>query len=185
MLDRLRKSLESSPVVRFGEYHYFIHPVTDGIPSMDPGMLEEVLDEIYESCEFGCDLIVGAETMAIPLMAPLSLMTGIPYNIIRKRRYGLPGEVSVKQVTGYSSKDLYINGVSSGDRVVIVDDVVSTGGTLRALVTALRAIGAEIMDIVIVVEKTDHLEELEEELGIAIKTLVKVEVRDGKVVVLS
>jgi adenine phosphoribosyltransferase len=185
MLERLRKSLETAPVVKFDDYDYFIHPVTDGIPSMDPELLDEVVEAIRHSCDFQCDMIVGAEAMAIPLMVSLSLKTGLPYNIIRKRRYNLPGEVSVMQLTGYSSKELYINGISPGDRVVIVDDVVSTGGTIRALVKAIRSIGAEIIDVLIVLEKANHLEELEEELDIRIKTLVRVEVRNGKVVVLS
>lgn len=185
MLEKLKESLKSSPVVRFGEYDYFVHPVTDGIPIMEPDLLEEVIDHICRICDFDCDVIVGVEAMAIPLMAPLSLRTGVPYNIIRKRRYGLPGEVSVKQITGYSSKDLYINGISRGDRVVIVDDVISTGGTLKALVEALKAIGAEIEDIIIVVEKTDRKAALERELDVIIRTLVKVEVQDGKLIVLS
>jgi adenine phosphoribosyltransferase len=185
MLEKLRESLKTSPVVRYGEYDYFIHPVTDGIPFMEPDLLEEVIGQICTMCDFDCDLIVGAEAMAIPLMVPLSLKTGVPYNIIRKRKYGIPGEVSVKQVTGYSKLDLYINGISRGDRVVIVDDVISTGGTLRALVTALRMIGAKIEDIIVVVEKTDDKAALEEELKVGIKTLVKIEVRDGKVIVLS
>ncbi|NYT11805.1 MAG: purine phosphoribosyltransferase family protein [Methanomassiliicoccales archaeon] len=185
MLEKLRESLKDSPVVRFGEYDYFIHPVTDGIPFMEPDLLEEVIDHICSVCDFECDLIIGAEAMAIPLMAPLSLKTGVPYNIIRKRRYGLPGEVSVKQVTGYSKLDLYINGISRGNRVVIVDDVISTGGTMRALVTALRGIGARIEDIIIVVEKTDEKAALEQELNVRIKTLVKIEIRDGEVIVLS
>jgi adenine phosphoribosyltransferase len=185
MLEKLRGSLKASPVVRFGEYDYFIHPVTDGIPFMEPDLLEEVIVHICTMCDFDCDLIVGAEAMAIPLIASLSLKTGVPYNIIRKRKYGLPGEVSVKQVTGYSKLDLYINGVSRGDRVVIVDDVISTGGTLRALITALREIGAKIEDIIVVVEKTDEKAALEKEFKVRIKTLVKIEVRDGKVIVLS
>lgn len=185
MLEKLKESLKSSPVVRFGDYDYFVHPVTDGIPIMEPDLLEEVIDHICRICDFDCDMIVGVEAMAIPLMAPLSLRTGVPYNIIRKRRYGLPGEVSVKQITGYSSKDLYINGISRGDRVVIVDDVISTGGTLKALVEALKAIGAEIEDIIIVVEKTDRKAALERELDVIIRTLVKVEVQDGKLIVLS
>jgi adenine phosphoribosyltransferase len=185
MLEKLKESLKSSPVVRFGEYDYFVHPVTDGIPIMEPDLLEEVIDHICRICDFDCDMIVGVEAMALPLMAPLSLRTRVPYNIIRKRKYGLPGEVSVKQITGYSSKDLYINGISRGDRVVIVDDVISTGGTLKALVKALKKIGAELEDTIVVVEKTDDKADLEKELEIKIKTLVKIEVRDGKVIMLS
>lgn len=185
MLQRLKESLERSDIVRFGDYQYFVHPITDGIPTMDPKVLQEVLDRILEIGDFRCDLIVGAEAMAIPLMVPISLKTGIPYSVVRKRRYGLPGEVSVHQTTGYSEKELYINGLKRGDRIVIVDDVLSTGGTLKAMVQAFKAMGVIVVDVIIVVQKTDRLAEMEAELGLRIKTLVHVEVRDGKVRVLS
>ncbi|HOE53037.1 MAG TPA: hypoxanthine/guanine phosphoribosyltransferase [Methanomassiliicoccales archaeon] len=184
MLERLKESLERSDVVRFGEYQYFVHPITDGIPAMDPRVLEEVLDRIFDMMPMDVDYLVGAEAMAIPLIVPLSLMTGIPYNVVRKRRYGLPGEVSVRQTTGYSEKELFINGLRKGDRVIVMDDVVSTGGTLRAIVKALRAMGVEVADIIVVIRKTDRLEELERDIRQKVRTLVSVEVRDGRVHVL-
>lgn len=180
----MKESLERSDVVRFGEYQYFVHPITDGIPAMDPRVLEEVLDRIFDMMPMDVDYLVGAEAMAIPLIVPLSLMTGIPYNVVRKRRYGLPGEVSVRQTTGYSEKELFINGLRKGDRVIVMDDVVSTGGTLRAIVKALRAMGVEVADIIVVIRKTDRLEELERAIGQKVRTLVSVEVRDGRVHVL-
>ncbi len=67
-----------------------------------------------------------------------------------------------------------------GDRVVIVDDVISTGGTIAAIVKALQGMGALIVDIIVVVEKGDRRPALERELGVTIKTLVKVEVRQGR-----
>ncbi|HEY3420421.1 MAG TPA: hypoxanthine/guanine phosphoribosyltransferase [Methanomassiliicoccales archaeon] len=185
MLENLRRSLEAAPIVKMGDYNYFVHPVTDGIPFMEAAVMKEIIDRIQNVGDFDCDYIVAPEAMGIPLAVPLTLRTGIPYNVVRKRRYGLPGEVSVHQVTGYSEKELYINGLRSGDRVVIVDDVISTGGTMRALVQALQNMGVRIVDIIVVVEKGDRKEALEAELHIKIKTLVKVEVRDGKLAVLN
>ena len=98
--------------------------------------------------------------------------------------YGLPDEVNMTQVTGYSKCNLFINGVKAGDTVVIVDDVVSTGGTLWALVEALKKMYVKISDIIVVVEKTDKKTEIERKIGHPIKTLVKVDVVDGKVVIL-
>ncbi len=184
-MEKLKESLERSDVVRFGEYQYFVHPITDGIPSMDPQVLDEVLNSIYDIMDLDVDYLVGAEAMAIPLIVPLSLMTGIPYNVVRKRKYGLPGEVSVKQTTGYSEKELYINGLRKGDRVMVLDDVVSTGGTLRAIVLALKGMGVEVRDVIVVVKKTDKLDELEREIGQKVRTLVEVEVRGGKVRVIT
>ena len=72
---------------------------------------------------------------------------------------------------------------NKGDKVLIVDDVLSTGGTLRAVTQALRSIGADIVDTVIVFNKHRGKKKLEDELGIEIKTLLDVDVVDGKVVV--
>ncbi|MFQ5909632.1 MAG: hypoxanthine/guanine phosphoribosyltransferase [Thermoplasmata archaeon] len=177
----MKESMDMCPVVKFGEYEYFIHPITDGIPLGDPEVLEEVTEAIISVANLDCDKIVTAESMGFPLAASLSLATGIPYVFIRKRNYGLPGEISVKQITGYSGSDIFINFIGEGDRIVFVDDVLSTGGTLRAVVQALRAIKAELVDVVIVFNKNPSKAELEKELDVTVKTLLDVRVIDGKV----
>ena len=181
-LARLRASMKTCPVVRFGDYSYFVHPITDGIPLGDPLVLEEVIDEMLRVGDFRCDKIITIESMGFPLAAQLSIKTRVPYVFIRKREYGLPGEVSVQQVTGYSEKKLFMNNIKRGDRLVFVDDVVSTGGSLRAVVSAINKVGAKIIDAIIVFEKTRNRKGLEKELGIRIKTLLGVDVIDGEVV---
>jgi adenine phosphoribosyltransferase len=111
------------------------------------------------------------------------LELSIPFSVVRKRGYGLPGEVNVNQVTGYSKGDMFINGITKGERVVVIDDIISTGGTLRAIIKALLSMEVELVDVIAIVEKSGGKGQLEKELGICIKTLVKVEVRDGRVYV--
>ena len=180
-LERLRASLKDCPIVRFGDYEYFVHPITDGIPLGRPDLLDEVLAELARIGDWSrCDKIVTAESMGFPLAAGLSLRVQKPYVFIRKRQYGLPGEVSLKQTTGYAKTDMFINNIHREDRVVFVDDVISTGGTLLSIAQALRKIGAEITDILIVFEKTREKARMEKELGIKIKTLLRVDVVQGK-----
>lgn len=183
-LETLKASLIESTVVKRGDYDYIVHPITDGIPRMDPKLLDEISSAMTEVCEFDCDYIMTIEALGIPLATALSLKTGKPFNIVRKKMYGMPDEVSLTQVTGYSKANLFINGVKAGDTVVIVDDVVSTGGTLWALVEALKKMYVKISDIVVVIERTDKKAEIERKIGHQIKTLVKVDVVNGKVVVL-
>jgi len=183
-LEALKASLVDSPIVKRGDYDYMVHPITDGIPRVEPVVLKEISDAMAEIGNFDCDMIITIEALGIPLATALSLKTGKPFNIVRKRMYGLPGEVNLSQITGYSKSPLFINGLKAGDRVVIVDDVVSTGGTLWALVEALKSMQVKIADILVVIEKTDKKPEIERKLGLQIKTLVKVDVVDGKVVVL-
>ncbi|MBI0583654.1 MAG: adenine phosphoribosyltransferase [Methanomassiliicoccus sp.] len=181
-LEGLKRSMEGAVVVPRGGYSYIVSPLTDGIPFMEAEVLEEVIDRMVEIADLDCDRLVAPEAMGIPLVVPLSLHTGIPYVVVRKRSYGLPGEVSVCQVTGYSTCQMYINGLREGDRVVLVDDILSTGGTLRSIVTALRSMGVEVVDTVVVLEKGDGRAALERELGMCIKTLLRVDVLGGRVV---
>jgi adenine phosphoribosyltransferase len=112
-----------------------------------------------------------------------SLKTGLPLNIIRKKSYGLPGEQKIKQITGYSKGDLYINALESGDKIILIDDVLSTGGTLKCIIETLNDMDVSVLDIIIAIEKTGRREELEAEIGHKIKTLVKVEIVEGRVIV--
>jgi len=184
-LDRLKDSLGASPVVKMGDYDYFVNPVTDGIPQMDPAVLADIIVGLKEIGDFHCDIIVAPESMGIPIAVPLSLSLGIPYSIVRKKHYGLPGEIKITQTTGYSKSEMYINGISRGDRVTVVDSVVSTGGTLRAVLRGLGTIGAEIVDVLVAVEKGDGKAPLERDLGVKIKTLVKIRCQCGKVEVID
>lgn len=181
---RLTESFLSSPVVDFDGYPYFVNPISDGIPRMDKELLDEVADGIVKTAELDCDVILAPEAMGIPLAVAVTERTGIPFSVIRKRHYGLPGEHCLHQTTGYSKSSMYINGVSHGDRVAILDDVVSTGGTLRSLVSALRDMGAVVTEVAVVFSKSDLTEELSEELGVPIHFLLRVSSEDGRPAVL-
>ena len=183
MTDELRKSVESSRIVKLGDYQYFIHPLSDGIPSIDPKILSRAADEMISVCDFDCDYIVTSEAMGIPIATAISLILDIPYTVVRKRKYGLPGEVDIAQYTGYSKNSMYINGLKKGDRVTIVDDVLSTGGTMKAIINGLRTIGCKIVDAAVIFGKSDVDEDIFKEFGVRVKRLVDARIVDGKVVV--
>ncbi len=184
-LKHLEKSLYEAPIVKKGVYDYVIHPITDGVPFITPELLKEVTDEMKKHIK-KCgtfDRIVTMEAMGIPLATSLSLDLGIPFTIIRKRQYGLPGEVSVEQVTGYSKSKMYINGLKKGDTVILVDDVLSTGGTLKAVLYVLKEIGVVVKGVFIAVYKGTCKEEITKTYGIPITTIVDIEVINGEVTI--
>ena len=183
MLEEVKKSLESSPIVKKGDYNYFVNPISDGVPAMDPKMLRELSLIVHKHADLDVDKIVAVEAMGIHLATALSLATDIPFVVIRKREYGLEGETEVYQKTGYGSSNLFINDLHAGERILIIDDVVSTGGTYIALLKTLKDMGLEIKSAVAVIEKGDGKEIVEKETGIDLITIVKVDVIDGKVVI--
>ena len=179
-LKYLIKSLEKASIVKRGKYSYIVHPITDGIPEIKPELLKEVTHEMQKFME-KCgkiDKILTIEAMGIPLATTLSLNMNIPFSIIRKRRYGLPDEVSVRQVTGYSKSKLYINGLEKKDKIIIVDDVLSTGGTLRTVLKTLKKMGVVVKGVFIVVDKGDSVTKIKNESGVEITALVNIDIID-------
>jgi len=184
-MESLKESLENAPVIKFGKYEYFIHPMSDGIPLITKELLEQTIDRIMEKSDLNCDKILVLEAMGIHLGAGLCMRTGLPFVVARKRPYGLPDEVMFRQQTGYHEKKIYLNGIKKGDRVIIVDDVLSTGGTLIGLLGALRKMGVEVDDIIILFNKGDVKEDIEKEFDVTIKAVFNVKIVDGRVKVLD
>jgi adenine phosphoribosyltransferase len=183
-MDQLRQSLLEAPVVEKGDYEYFIHPVSDGVPMLKPDLLREIVVRIIQKADLDeVDKIVTPAAMGIHISTAVSLMTDIPLVVIRKRSYGLDGEVSLSQQTGYSESEMFINDVHAGDRVLVIDDVLSTGGTMKAVLDALSHIGADVGDVVAVIKKAG--ENKLDATDYTVKTLINVRVEDGQVVVVD
>tara|TARA_Y100001933_G_scaffold109198_1_gene109333 strand:- start:887 stop:1468 length:582 start_codon:yes stop_codon:yes gene_type:complete len=184
---QLKESLLAAPVVWKGEYPYFVHPITDGVPRLDPAVLSSVVELIEQVVDWdSIDLILGIEAMGLPLTSPLSMRNNRPQVVARKRSYGLDGEISIGQSTGYSKGTMYLNDIKKGERVLVVDDVLSTGGTLDAIIQGIETIGAVVETVVVVVEKGPGLAELQRKYThIQISSLVRVEMNGEKVVLLN
>jgi len=147
--------------------------------------LREIVIKIIRKAQLeDVDKIVTPAAMGIHISTAVSLMTDIPLVVVRKRQYGLDGEVSLAQVTGYSENEMFVNDVFEGDRVLVLDDVLSTGGTLAGLTGALEEIGADICDIVSVIKKVGGENKLAD-AGYDAKTLINVDVVDGEVVIVD
>ena len=97
----LQNSLRGAPIIWKGEYPYFIHPISDGIPRMDPDVLRATRDLIVSSVDWSpVDLIVTVEAMGLPLLAAVGYATGKPTIVIRKQSYGTQGQTRVDVATG-------------------------------------------------------------------------------------
>jgi adenine phosphoribosyltransferase len=181
-MDKLIGSFDNIQTVKKGEYHYFIHPLSDGIPLIEPALIEAASECIMEILpdpdEY--DMFLTAEAMGIPLTTNLSTKIGKPFSIARKREYGIKGEVTVEQTTGYSTSNIHLNLPTEPKRIVIVDDVLSTGGTLISITQGMKKMGWTIIGAVILFNKMgNEKEEMEKKLGYPIRTLLDVEMVRG------
>lgn len=180
LLSILKESFKDIPIIKKDGYYYFIHPLSDGIPILRPKLLKEVAEFIVKKADLNVDKILTIEAMGIPIATTVALMTDIPLVIVRKRKYELPGEIILSQNTGYSKGELYINDIKYGDRFLIIDDVISTGGTLVPLVKALQEIGAIINEIYVIIERGEGIRTLQN-IGIKVETLIHIDVDENGV----
>lgn len=181
----LKQSLSDAPIIWKGDYPYFIHPITDGVPRLEPNVLQAIVDLTEPLVDWdNIDIILGIEAMGLPLTAPLAMRTGVPMVIARKRNYGLEGEVQINQQTGYSKGSIYLNDIKAGERIAIIDDVLSTGGTMRSVIEGVKQTKASVENIVIVVEKGDGMQNLKQDYpDVRFDSLVKLHMDGEKIIV--
>jgi adenine phosphoribosyltransferase len=101
-MEQLRKSLHEAPIIDKDGYQYLVHPISNGVPMLEPALLREVVIGVARAADLDVDKIVAPEAMGIHIATALSLQTDIPLVVIRKRSYGLEDEVALHQTTGYS-----------------------------------------------------------------------------------
>ena len=182
-LETLQDSLRGAPIIWKGDYPYFIHPISDGIPRMEAEVLRATRDLIVDMVDWSeIDIVVSVEAMGLPLLAAVGEATGKPTVVIRKRSYGMEGEVRVDVSTGYSCSTAYINDINPGERILVVDDVISTGGTLEPLLEALEKMGAILKGVIIAIEKGEGRERLAKERpNWPIHSLARIDIVEGRV----
>jgi adenine phosphoribosyltransferase len=175
----VQRAFDDMPLVPFGEYNFLVNPLTEQIPATTAELLKEATDWLVKIGDFNlATKIAGEEDKGAILVASTSLATGLPFGMARWYPAGLEGQVGVDFEMEYASGSLYLNGIERDDQVIIVDDMISTGGTILAMIEAVRKAHADIVDIVCVAEKVDYggVKRIEEETGYSVKTLLKISV---------
>ncbi len=105
---------------------------------------------------FQPDLLAGVESRGFLLAAPLALKLGCGFVMLRKRGK-LPGPVVGLDYAleyGEDRIEIQADAVVPGARVVLVDDLLATGGTMAAGIALLRSVGAEVPAAAVLIELT-------------------------------
>jgi orotate phosphoribosyltransferase len=128
----------------------------------EPEVLKEIAVKMAEIIKGKkIDKIAGVAVGAIPIAVALSLQTGIPFVIVRQEKKGY----------GTSSK---IEGeIKKGERVVVVEDVTTTGGSVANAIEALRSFGCLCEEALVVVDREEGAEENLKRKGVKLISLFK------------
>ena len=102
------------------------------------------------------DILAGIESRGFLIAAPLALKLGIGFMMVRKKGK-LPGKTIRHDYDleyGTDTVEIQHDAVARGQRVVILDDLLATGGTLAAAKTLIEKVGGEVVGTACLIELT-------------------------------
>ncbi len=120
----------------------------------DPGALRAVVEDLAARHTGSVDLVAGVEARGFIIGALLARELGVGFIPIRKE-----GKLPAKTVSiayqleyGEATIEVHADSFAGGERVLLVDDVLATGGTAAAAWELLSSVGAEVVALDVVIE---------------------------------
>ena len=122
---------------------------------LDPEGLEQTIDALTEQCRgMQIDTVIGVESRGFIFATPVAYQLGAGFIPVRKPKK-LPAEcvsVSYELEYGTDTLEMHKDAVGEGHSVLIVDDLLATGGTARAVVDLVESVGGTVAALLFVVE---------------------------------
>jgi len=121
----------------------------------DPDAFQRVQDALRERiAPLGADVVAGIESRGFLFGAPLALAMGLPFVPVRKAGK-LPWRTVAQSYDleyGSATIEIHEDAVRDGQRVVVVDDLLATGGTAGAAVSLVHKMGGRVVGCAFVIE---------------------------------
>jgi adenine phosphoribosyltransferase len=121
----------------------------------DPAAFTALTDALAGLCtRFGATKVAGLEARGFILAAPVAVRAGVGFLPVRKAGK-LPGATLAQAYDleyGSAEIELHAEDLAAGDRVLVIDDVLATGGTAEASVQLIRRAGAEVAGLAVLME---------------------------------
>lgn len=142
---------------------------------IDPEGLESTIDALTEQCRgMEIDTVIGVESRGFIFATPLAYQLGAGFIPVRKPRK-LPAEcvsISYDLEYGQDTLEMHKDAVGKGNKVLIVDDLLATGGTAKAVVDLVESVGGKVAALLFVVE-LDFLKGRDKFDGYDVRSLVR------------
>ncbi len=183
-LDKIVKVFEDSPVYAVkdsggtvAEYKYFVYPFK-GFSLVDYSLYYSLGKYLARFIAKDVEAIVTVESDGIPVASFVAAELGLPLIIAKSFHYNLPCREFVQQ-TGYYNRKMYLSDVIEGKKVALVDCMISTGGTMKAMIEAIKTLpGTQISGIYCINNKNNYGSQQEEFNGYEYKYLFNTFVND-------
>ena len=123
--------------------------------TQDPKGLKIAIDSMLDKIkDIDFDVIVGLEARGFIFGMPLAYLLGKSFVLVRKKGK-LPCETiseSYDLEYGKAEIEMHIDSIKPGQKVILVDDLIATGGTTEAIIKMVEELGGEVVKIVFLME---------------------------------
>jgi adenine phosphoribosyltransferase len=121
----------------------------------DPEALRAIITAVAaEAARLRANRIAAVDARGFVLGGALAYETHLPFTLVRKKGKLPYRTVAADYALEYGSAtiEIHADAAASGDRVLIVDDLIATGGTLLAAAKLFRSVGAEVAGVAAVID---------------------------------
>ena len=174
-LDLIKSSIKSIP--NYPKEGIIFRDITTllEVPAAFKATVDLIVEQYHDK---EINKVLGTESRGFIFGAPVALALGLPFELVRKPKK-LPRETisqSYQLEYGQDTLEMHVDAISEGDNVLIIDDLLATGGTVEATVKLVQRLGGTVKHAAFVI----NLPELGGEkrlnnLGVDCYTLVNFE----------
>ncbi len=127
----------------------------------DPEALHEAIDQMCEMLkDVDFDIVVGSESRGFIFGVPIAYAMHKGFVPVRK-----PGKLPYKVISkeysleyGTDKLEMHVDAIKPGQKVVIVDDLIATGGTSKAMIELIEEAGGQVVDTVFFIELSSEFD---------------------------
>jgi len=124
----------------------------------DKDAFKECIDQMSKILEkLNCDKIAAIESRGFIFASPLSYNLSKP-NILMRKKNKLPAEkysVDFELEYGRATLEIHKDSITTGEKVIIIDDLIATGGTAEAAAKLVEKSGGEVLGFIFVINLFD------------------------------
>jgi len=124
----------------------------------DGEAFHETIDQMAaRTADLDFDLIIGSEARGFIFGTPLAYLLRKPFALVRKKGK-LPRETVSAEYDleyGTASLEMHRDAIRPGQRVLIVDDLMATGGTIQAMIRLTESLGGVVAGVLVLMELKD------------------------------
>jgi len=166
MSEELKRALEDCGAILYGDFtlasgkrsRYYIDIKRATTDPRTLGLMADLMAREIEGEAF--QRIAGVVLGSVPLAVALSLRTGVPFVMVRKER------------KDHGTGKLIEGPLSPGERVLVVEDVITSASSAMYAVETLRQAGAEVGTVLAVVDREEGGREALQRVGVGMRALI-------------